>query len=167
MISQRLQPLVRQMIVALVALVVCAGAMTFLPTLLPAAEAPKLEPLSITTDRGTTKFEVEVAATDEARETGLMYRSSLAPDRGMLFDFKETQPVYFWMKNTYVPLDMIFIRADGTVASVAENTVPLSEAVVPSKVPVRFVLEVVAGTASRIGLKAGDRVSNALMKAGG
>lgn len=167
MISQRLQPLFRQVIVTLVALIVCAGAMTFLPTLLPAAEAPKLEPLSITTDRGTVKFEVEIAATDESRETGLMYRSSLAPDRGMLFDFIQTQEVYFWMKNTYVPLDMIFIRADGTVASVAENTVPLSETVVPSKAPVRFVLEVVAGTAAKIGLKPGDHVSNALMKSGG
>lgn len=167
MISQRLQPLLRQVIVTIVALVVCAGAMTFLPTLLPAAEAPKVEPLSVATDRGTTTFQVEIAATDEARETGLMYRSSLGPDRGMLFDFVQTQQVYFWMKNTYVPLDMIFIRADGTVASVAENTVPLSETIVPSNVPVRFVLEVVAGTAAKIGVKTGDRVSHPLMKSGG
>jgi uncharacterized membrane protein (UPF0127 family) len=84
-------------------------------------------------------------------------------DEGMLFDFKTPQLVYFWMKNTFLPLDMIFIRADGTIARVAENTTPFSEAVVPSETDVRFVLEINAGVSKSIGVKPGDTVINRLI----
>lgn len=156
--------LLRQIGFAAAVFLACATMLSGLPSLLTAAEPPKLEPLSVTTAQGVTAFKVEIADTDATREQGLMYRASLPADQGMLFDFATTQQVYFWMKNTYVALDMIFIRADGTVASIARDTTPLSETVVPSGQPVRFVLEVNAGTAARIGLKPGDLVVNRLMK---
>lgn len=164
MLDYRLRPLVRHVFVTAIALMACIGVLVILPNLLPAAEPMPVEQLSIMTDLGTTTFQIEVAATDETREQGLMYRASMPRDHGMLFDFAVTQPVYFWMKNTYIPLDMIFIRADGTVASIARDTTPLSETVVPSGAPVRFVLEVNAGVAAKLGLKAGDHVVNRLMK---
>ena len=129
-----------------------------------ASEPGPTEPLAITTSLGSANFNVEIADTESSREEGLMYRPALAADAGMLFDFKSTKPVYFWMKNTYVPLDMIFIRADGTVAHIAAGATPLSEKTISSEGPVRFVLEVNAGTAARIGLKVGDKVVNRLMK---
>jgi uncharacterized membrane protein (UPF0127 family) len=98
------------------------------------------------------------------RARGLMFRRSLAPDRGMLFDFARVEPVSMWMKNTYVSLDMIFIRPNGTVARVAENTEPLSTRTVSSGEPVLAVLEVVAGTAKRLGIKPGDRVEHPLFR---
>lgn len=123
--------------------------------------APRLE---IVSGDKTHAFTVEIADTDAKRAEGLMFRTAMAPDHGMLFDFKREQPVWFWMKNTYLSLDMIFVKADGTILSIAENTTPLSEATVPSGGPVRFVFEVVAGTAKRLGLKAGDRVVHPLVK---
>ncbi|MEJ1161422.1 DUF192 domain-containing protein [Prosthecomicrobium sp. N25] len=123
-----------------------------------------LDRLELVTASGRHAFRIEIAADDEKRAEGLMFRTKLDPDYGMLFDFKREQPVYFWMKNTYVSLDMIFIRADGTIAHIAENTTPLSEATVPSQASVRFVLEVVAGTSKRLGLKAGDKVVHPLMR---
>ncbi len=93
-----------------------------------------------------------------------MYRKSLPEGRGMLFDFHRDQQVAFWMKNTYIPLDMIFIRGDGTIAHIAEDTVPLSEALVPSGAPVRAVLEVIAGTARKLGIKAGDKVASPIFR---
>jgi uncharacterized membrane protein (UPF0127 family) len=123
-----------------------------------------LERLELVTAGGRHVFRVEIAADDEKRAEGLMFRTKLDPDYGMLFDFKREQPVYFWMRNTYVSLDMIFIRADGTVAHIAENTTPLSEATVSSQFPVRYVLEVVAGTSKKLGLKAGDKVVHALIR---
>jgi uncharacterized membrane protein (UPF0127 family) len=129
-----------------------------------ASEVGRQEPLTIVTVGGKSVFKVEIADNEASREEGLMYRPTMPADAGMLFDFKVTDRVYFWMKNTYIPLDMIFIRADGTVATIAENTKPLSEKTVPSEEPVRFVLEVNAGTAQRIGLKVGDKVLNRLMR---
>lgn len=123
--------------------------------------------LEIVSASGRHAFRVEVADTDEKRAEGLMYRTKLDPDYGMLFDFKREQNVYFWMKNTYVSLDMIFVRADGTIAHIAEDTVPLSEATVSSRAPVRFVFEVVAGTTKRLGIKPGDRVVHPLIRAPG
>jgi uncharacterized membrane protein (UPF0127 family) len=113
--------------------------------------------LTIETAKGLFEFAVEVADTDEAREQGLMFRKRLPEGAGMLFNFWAERPVIFWMKNTYVPLDLIFIRADGTVESVGKG-VPLSEELVPSQGPVLAVLEVIAGTAEKIGLKPGDKV---------
>ncbi len=84
--------------------------------------------LEIVTKSGVRAFTVELATNDAERERGLMFRKTLPEGRGMLFDFKEVRPVAFWMHNTYIPLDMIFIRADGHILSIAENTKPLSDA---------------------------------------
>lgn len=128
------------------------------------ADAQALEPLSIATASGPQRFEVEVARNDADRAQGLMFRRSLAADRGMLFDFGRSEPVSMWMQNTYVSLDMIFIRPDGTVARVAERTEPLSQRIISSGEPVNAVLEVAAGTAQRLGIKAGDRVEHAMFR---
>jgi len=117
----------------------------------------------VLTESGNHAFTVEVAETAEQRARGLMFRKEMDADAGMLFDFKVSGPVQFWMKNTPLSLDMIFIRENGIVAKVAENTKPLSTKIVPSDEPVRFVLEVIAGTSARIGLKPGDRVLHALI----
>jgi uncharacterized protein len=131
-----------------------------------AAHALSIEQLEIVTKGGVRVFEVEMAVTPEEQETGLMYRRELADGKGMLFDLGEERPAVFWMKNTYVSLDMIFIRGDGTIASIAENTKPLSEARIYSRGPVRGVLEVVAGTAKRYGIVAGDKVGHRLFTGG-
>ena len=124
-----------------------------------------LEPLTITTATGPHAFSVEVMRTEAQRERGLMYRRFLPRDRGMLFDFKTEQPVMMWMKNTYIPLDMIFMSRSGAVVGVAENAEPLSERIIPSGAPAYAVLEVNAGVAKAIGLKIGDRVANKLFSA--
>ena len=128
------------------------------------AQEAALEPLDITTSTGTHRFSVEVMRTDEQRARGLMHRRYMAQDRGMLFDFKREEPVAMWMKNTYLSLDMVFIDRSGKVVNVAENTEPLSERIIPSAAPVLAVLELNAGTARRIGLKAGDHLRHPLFK---
>lgn len=108
---------------------------------------------------GAHRFAVEIADTPDERAQGLMFRETMAADAGMLFDYGFDQNgVAFWMKNTPLPLDMIFIRSDGTITQIAANTTPFSLEPVPSVLPVRFVLEVNAGTAKRLGLKPGDRL---------
>jgi uncharacterized protein len=117
-----------------------------------------LEKLDIVTSSGIHAFSVEVMRTEPERERGLMFRRFLAKDRGMLFEFKAEQVVTMWMKNTYLPLDMIFISRTGKVVAVAENAAPLSEKIISSEVPAYAVLEVNAGTVARIGLRIGDSV---------
>jgi uncharacterized protein len=129
-----------------------------------AVQAQTFEPLTIAGASGRHAFQVEVARNDAERAQGLMYRRSLAPDRGMLFDFARVQPISMWMQNTYIPLDMIFIRADGSIARIAENAEPLSTRTIPSGEPVLAVLEVIGGTAARLGVKPGDRVEHPLFK---
>ncbi|MDO8409124.1 MAG: DUF192 domain-containing protein [Phenylobacterium sp.] len=136
------------------------------PGLATAKTSVALEPLAILTSRGPVSFQVEVAADDAARARGLMYRKSLAPDRGMLFDFHTPRPVSFWMRNTYISLDMIFIRADGRILSIARNTTPLSEEGVPSGGSVRAVLELIGGRAAEIGALPGDRVRHRIFPNG-
>lgn len=123
-----------------------------------------LERLEAITATGTHVFNVEVMRTARQRQKGLMYRRFLAADRGMLFDFGEVAPVTMWMRNTYIPLDMVFLGADGKVVGLAENTEPLSERIIPSGAPALGVLELNAGTAARIGLKPGDRVRHTMFK---
>ncbi len=127
-----------------------------------AAQQPRVafttSELSIESGGKQHQFKVEMADNDERRTIGLMYRSTMAPDAGMLFDFKRDQPVSMWMRNTLIPLDMLFISRDGRVVNIAERTVPLSEATISSNGDVRAVLEVNGGTAQRLGLKAGDHV---------
>ena len=122
----------------------------------------RLEKLEIVTASGTHEFSVEVMRSGPQRERGLMFRRYLPQDRGMLFDFDVERPVMMWMKNTYLPLDMIFIGHTGKVVGLAENTEPLSEKIIPSGAPAYGVLEVNAGTAARIGLKIGDSVRHPL-----
>jgi uncharacterized membrane protein (UPF0127 family) len=122
--------------------------------------AAELQTLEIASKNGVHPFAVEMAVTPDEQARGLMYRKTLPEGQGMLFDFKRDQELSFWMKNTYVPLDMIFIRGDGRILRIAENTEPLSERLVPSNGPARFVLEVVAGTARKLGLAPGDRVAH-------
>lgn len=120
--------------------------------------------VEISSKSGVHVFSVEIADTEPEREKGLMYRKSLPDGRGMLFDFHHDQQVGFWMKNTYVPLDMIFIRSDGRVVSIAQDAEPMSEKIIYSAAPVRAVLEVKAGTARRLGIAPGDRVANPIFR---
>ena len=123
-----------------------------------------LETLDILTASGPHRFSIEVMRTEAEREKGLMFRKFLPAGRGMLFDFKAERQVTMWMKNTYLPLDMIFIGKDGKVVSVAQNAEPLSEAIIPSQLPAYAVLEINAGEAAAIGVKAGDKVLNGLFE---
>ncbi|MBR0974128.1 MULTISPECIES: DUF192 domain-containing protein [Bradyrhizobium] len=126
------------------------------------AGAASFQPLEIVTRNGVQVFSVEMATTEEEKQTGLMYRKELADGKGMLFDFNPEQEVSMWMKNTYVSLDMIFIRADGRILRIAESTEPLSTKIISSRGPARAVLEVVAGTAQKYGIRVGDRVGHPL-----
>jgi hypothetical protein len=126
------------------------------------AIAAEVQPLEIVTRSGVHVFTVEIAKTDEERATGLMYRKELAEGRGMLFDFSPEQPVSMWMKNTFIPLDMIFISSDGRILRIAENTEPQSEKIISSGGLAKGVLEVIGGTARKYGIQAGDRVAHPL-----
>ncbi|MGA8935955.1 MAG: DUF192 domain-containing protein [Pseudolabrys sp.] len=130
----------------------------------PAREAGQ-QTLEIATKSGVHVFAVEVVDNDADRAKGLMYRKELPEGRGMLFDFHREQEVSFWMQNTYIPLDMVFIRGDGRILRIAENTEPLSTRLIPSGGPVRAVLEVVAGTAQKLGIAPGDRVASPIFNA--
>ena len=128
------------------------------------AGSDALEPLTIQTSAGDHAIEVEIAQTPEERSVGLMHRAELAPDRGMLFDFGKTRPVAMWMKNTLISLDMFFAEEDGRIVAIAERTTPLSEKRIRSGQPVRFVLEMIGGSAARLGIAPGDRLRHALIE---
>ncbi len=120
-------------------------------------------PLTIETAGGQRhRFTVEFADSDEKRALGLMFRERMAADAGMLFDFKADQPVAMWMRNTRIPLDMLFIARDGRIVNIRERAVPFSEDSIYSDGPVRAVLELNGGTVARLGLKPGDRVRHAM-----
>jgi uncharacterized membrane protein (UPF0127 family) len=123
-----------------------------------------LQSLEIASKTGVHVFAVEMAENDAERAKGLMFRKELPEGRGMLFDFQREQEVSFWMENTYIPLDMIFIRGDGRILRIVENTEPLSTRIIPSGGPVRAVLEVIAGTARKLGIASGDRVGHPIFK---
>jgi uncharacterized membrane protein (UPF0127 family) len=126
--------------------------------------AAEEQTLEIVTRNGVHTFTVELAATDEERSRGLMFRRELPEGRGMLFDFKQDLNVTMWMKNTYISLDMLFIRADGRIHRIAENTEPESTKVIAAGGPVRAVLEVIGGTARKLGIRPGDRVAHPLFR---
>ena len=142
---------------------VCAGW-----TLEPACAKPRqahahaharTEPLDIVTSTGKlARFQVEFVDTDPTRERGLMFRKSLAPDSGMLFDFKTSQEVSFWMKNTLIPLDMLFIDQSGKIVNIHRQATPLSETAIPSDGPIRGVLEIAGGRAQDLDILPGDHV---------
>lgn len=133
----------------------------------PAARAAGQDTIEIVTRTGVHAFAVELATNAAERAVGLMYRKELPEGRGMLFDFHDEQPVQFWMHNTYIPLDMIFIAGDGRVVRVAENAKPMSDDLIPSGRPARAVLEVIAGTARKFGIAPGDRITGAFFGKGG
>ncbi len=120
--------------------------------------------LEIASKTGVHIFSVEIADNDADRAKGLMYRKELPEGRGMLFDFHRDQEVSFWMQNTYIPLDMIFIRGDGQILRIEENTVPLSTRMIPSRGAVRAVLEVIGGTSRKLGIAPGDRVASPIFR---
>jgi uncharacterized membrane protein (UPF0127 family) len=131
----------------------------------PAGQAVSaLEALSIVSGDKRHAFQVEVMRTNEERARGLMHRRYMPADRGMLFDFQRVEPVAMWMENTFIPLDMLFIRADGTIARIAENTEPLSRRTIPSGEPVLSVLEINGGVSKALGIKPGDRIEHPLFK---
>ena len=120
--------------------------------------------LEIASKTGVHIFAVEIADTEAQREKGLMFRKNLPDGQGMLFDFKREQDVSFWMQNTYIPLDMIFIRGDGSILRIVENAEPLSTRLIPSGGPVLAVLEVIGGTARKLGIAPGDRVAHPIFR---
>lgn len=125
------------------------------------ATADDTEPLVVETASGAHNFTVEVARTPTDRSRGLMFRQSLAPDAGMLFLYAQDQPVTMWMRNTPIPLDMLFIARDGRIVKIAERAVPMSETLIASDGNVAAVLELNGGTAGRLGVRPGDRVRHA------
>jgi len=114
--------------------------------------------LVLKTESGDHSFTIEVASTNQERALGLMFRRSLPENGGMLFLYDRPQPAAMWMKNTLIPLDMVFISADGTVHRIEQNAEPHSTALIPSEGPVVAVLELNGGEAAKIGLKRGDKV---------
>ena len=114
----------------------------------------------IHTSTGDYPFNIEIADTPAEQSRGLMYRQTLAPDAGMLFDYGTERKVSFWMQNTFIPLDMVFIGADGLVKHIYAKAKPMDTTSIPSRYPVRFVLEIPGGRAAEIGLKEGDRIEH-------
>ena len=133
-------------------------------TLVKSALADPLEDLTISTQTGAHAFSVEIAATPATRERGLMDRRFMPMDRGMLFEFDRDGPVAFWMKNTYIPLDMVFIARNGQVTRIVDRAEPLSETPIPSGGPCAAVLELNGGVAAEIGLRTGDMVRHPFFK---
>ncbi len=130
------------------------------------AEIKPLQPLQLFTERGVVSLTVEFADSDLERQYGLMCRKALAPNRGMLFDFGQNQELAFWMRNTLIPLDIIYIGANGRVVSIVRNATPLSETPMPSGGPARAVLELAGGRAAQLGLLPGDRVGHRIFPRG-
>jgi uncharacterized protein len=150
-------------LVAVLALACC----TIFATAIAPARAAGQDTIEIVTRTGVHAFAVELATNTAERALGLMYRKELPEGHGMLFDFQTEQQVQFWMHNTYIPLDMIFIAADGRIVHIAENAKPMSDDLIPSVRPVRAVLEVIAGTARKFGIASGDRVTGSIFGKGG
>jgi len=122
----------------------------------------RMDQITIETRYSRRIFQVEIAETAAQRAQGLMWRMHLPMGTGMLFDFKISGPVIMWMKNTYIPLDILFITAKGVILNIARETLPHSTRHIPSKGPVRAVLELPGGSANQFGIRAGDRVDHAI-----
>lgn len=121
-------------------------------------QALPLEPVTVVTEGGDHTFQVQIAATMEQQQTGLMFRTGMAAGEGMLFTYKYPTAAGFWMRNTFIPLDIIFIRGDGTIANIAHNTTPLSLDTISSVGHINGVLEINGGLAEELGIEPGDRV---------
>ncbi len=146
---------------ALAFVLICSALWFILPLHAQQPELP-LEALAIETSAGKRLFQVEVARTPEQRAVGLMWRKTMAPDHGMLFNFDVVRHVTMWMQNTLLSLDMLFITEDGSVASIAADTTPFSTDRISSGVQVGAVLELLAGSAERLGIAPGDRVRHSI-----
>ena len=120
--------------------------------------------LTVQTASGPQKFSIELALTDAQMEQGLMYRRSMPANAGMLFDFKTPTNVTMWMKNTVIPLDMLFLDPKGKVIDIHERAVPFSTDIIASKMPARYVIELNGGTVARLGIKTGDQVTSPYFK---
>ena len=155
-------PAVRLLSRALKGAGLAAAAMLAFASLAACSDQGKL---TLHTATGDHAFHVEVVDTPETRAKGLMFVQDLAENAGLLFDFKEERPVSFWMQNTYIPLDMIFVGADGVVKTVHANARPLDTTSIPSGAPVQFVLEIPGGVAAKIGLQPGDTMQHDLVAA--
>ena len=140
-----------------------ALAMTAALVFTPLAACSDEGRLTLHTATGDHAFQIELVDTPEGRSKGLMFVQDLADDAGMLFDFKEEREVSFWMRNTFIPLDMIFVGADGVVKTIHVNARPHDVTSIPSEVPVQFVLEIPGGRSVEIGLKPGDTMEHALV----
>ena len=130
----------------------------------PVGASPALETLTFVTRTGEHAFSVEVMRTQAEHARGLMFRRYLPDDRGMLFDFGKPEVVQMWMKNTYIPLDMVFIGRDGRVVSIAAGAEPFSERTISSGAPVTGVVELNAGAAAKMDLKVGDEVRHPMFQ---
>lgn len=115
-------------------------------------------PLTIHTAEGVRKFRVEVARTESEQARGLMFRDRLDANGGMIFPFKPPRPASFWMRNTLIPLDLLFVRADGVIGRIAANAVPYSLDTIDSGEPVAAVVEIAGGRAAALGIRSGDRI---------
>jgi len=142
-----------------------AVAATIVAASLPLAACSDETRLTIHSKTGDHTFTVEVVDTPEGRAKGLMYRQELAPDAGMLFDFIDERPVSFWMRNTFIPLDMLFIGSDGVIRNIHVNARPHDATSIPSEGPVRFVLEIPGGRSVELGIEAGDTVTHPRIEA--
>ncbi|MFW2831044.1 DUF192 domain-containing protein [Sphingomonas sp. ID0503] len=125
----------------------------------PPSAALRSARITIATATQSRAFNVELAVTPQEQARGLMYRTSLRPGHGMLFPFSPPRPASFWMKNTLIPLDLIFIRADGTIAQISPDATPQSLDLIECAEPVAAVLEIAGGEAARLGIAPGDRVT--------
>ena len=124
------------------------------------AHPPATQKLEIETRRGARRFDVEIASDDALRELGLMCRKTMADSHGMLFEFPQAEQQTFWMKNTYLPLDIIYIGRDGRIVSISANAKPFDETPLPSSGPANGVLEIKGGLSAKFGIRAGDRVKH-------
>lgn len=142
-----------------------AVAATMVAVSLPLAACSDEAKLTIHSTNGDHTFNIEVVDTAESRAQGLMYRQELAPDAGMLFDFLDDREVSFWMRNTFIPLDMIFITGEGVVKNIHVNARPHDPTGIPSDGPVQFVLEIPGGRSVELGIEAGDTVTHPRIEA--
>lgn len=138
-------------------IVAAVSSLLLVAALTVSAQALPVTTIHVTTESGQHDITVEWAVTPDERERGLMERRTMADDHGMIFDFTTEQPVFFWMKDTPLSLDMVFVKSDGTVSRIERQATPFSEAVIPGGAPVRYVIELVGGEAARLKLQPGNR----------
>lgn len=143
------------------ALLVCLMLLSGCATPPPPSPLP-VTSVTIDTPNGPAKFKVELAADDVSREYGLMNRKSMAPDDGMLFDYLSPQRVMFWMKHTYIPLDMLFVDENGKIVNIKHDATPFSLLPIPSAGAIRAVIEINGGRAKQLGIAPGQAVHNAI-----